>query len=168
MTNKYRNSTNSRLLNALFYETARDKKAVLYTLKDGDHKSYPSLYRLYMEMDDLTEYDFATTYFDGWEHWQMLCKCPWFIPYIARWREEMELRTKAKALKAIKQEAESDSKNAYSANKVLLEGGWKKDVEKKVGSGRGRPSKDEINKQTVIEAEKRFRISEDAKRLNLS
>lgn len=168
-TNKYRNKTNTRYLKALFFEkTLEDKSTVLYTLKDTDHNGYSSLYRLYMEMDDLTEYEFANTYLDGWEHWQMLCNCDWFKPFIARWREELELRTKAKALKAIKEEADAGTKNSYSANKVLLEGGWKKDAEKKATPGRGRPSKDEINKQAVIEAEKKTRLTEDFKRMGLN
>jgi hypothetical protein len=166
-TNKYRNNTNSRYTKALFYEmTMSDKSTVLYTLKDEDHKSYPSLYRLYMDLDDLTEYEFANTYLDGWEHWQMLCDCEWFKPFVLRWREELELRTKAAALRAIKQEANEGTKNSYSANKVLLEGGWKKEAGKSVQS-RGRPTKDEVNKEAKIEAEKRNQVIGDAKRLGL-
>lgn len=167
--NKFRNNTNSRYTKALFYEMtlADSKSTVLYTLKDEDHKSYPSLYRLYMEMDDLTEYEFANTYLDGWEHWQMLCKSDWFSPYVTRWREELELRTKAQALREIKKEAESGTKNSYSANKVLLEGGWKKDAEKST-SKRGRPTKDEVNKEARIEAEKKFQVNSDLKRLGIS
>lgn len=162
--NKYRNSTNSRYLNALFFEMVTDKTNVLYTLKDEDHLGYPSLYRLYMELDDLTEYEFATTYFDGWEHWTMLCSCEWFKPYVERWRHELELKTKAAALRAIKHEAAKGGKNAYSANKVLLEGKW---TGQDQGAKRGRPSNNEINKAAKELAERKSRLKEDSKRLGI-
>lgn len=133
MTNKFRHPTNNiRFLKQLFFETTlADKEWVLYTLKDVDHNGYPSLYRLYMEADDVTEYVFANTYLDGWEHWQMLCECAWFKPYVARWRQELDLRMKARALAAIRSEARSGSRNAFAANKYLMERGWEpKDAKK--------------------------------------
>lgn len=133
MSNKFRHPTNNiRFLKQLFFETTlADKEWVLYTLKDVDHNGYPSLYRLYMEADDVTEYVFANTYLDGWEHWQMLCECAWFKPYVARWRQELDLRMKARALAAIRSEARSGSRNAFAANKYLMERGWEpKDAKK--------------------------------------
>ncbi len=137
----FRIHTGQRKLRGLFYETTlADKAGVVYTLKDRDHEGYPSLYRLYMEADDPTEYTFAVANLDSWDHWEMLCKCSWFKPYVTRWRRELEVRAKAKALLAIKAVAASETKEAYQANKFLVSGGWK-DQDKR---GAGRPSKDEV------------------------
>lgn len=164
--NKFRSTIGSRYLKGLFFETTgADKGTVLYTLKDEDHNSYPSLYRLYLEMEDLTEYEFANTYMDGWEHWTMLCACSWFQPYVARWRTELSLKVKAQALRAIREEAESDnSKNSYQANKFLLEGGWKdKDTGKQ--TGRGRPKKDTSEQEAILDKESKLQVKQDLERM---
>lgn len=159
--------TNIRLLRALFFEmsdTADGKEFVLYTLKDVDHKGYPSLYRLYMEMDDLTEYEFANKYLDGWGHWKALKECTWFKEYAERWYEELTLRTQAKALRALKEESETDGKNSYNAQKYLLEKGWEPKDKSKTSSV-GRPSKDAIKKQAEEMFDNRISVEEDLKRL---
>lgn len=159
---KYRSSSNTRYLKALFFEeTGADKSTVLYTLKDQDHLGFPSLYRLYMELDDLTEWEFANKYLDGWEHWQMLCDCTWFKPYIARWRTELELKTRAAALRALKVAATGEGNSSYHANKLLLEGGWKT----KEGSTRGRPTKAQVEKEAIMQAEQHLKINKDYERL---
>lgn len=168
MNPKFRNSSNGRYLKGLFYEmTSADKSSVSYTLKDWDHTVdgivYPSLYRLYLEMEDLSEYDFANTHLDGWEHWEMLTSCNWFKPYADRWRKELSLKLKARALNRLKAEAASSSKNAFLANKYLLEKGFVDTQEGK--PGRGRPSKDEIKKAAAEIAILDRRIDEDYERL---
>ncbi len=146
MTNsKFKTAQGRRLTKGLFFETTlADKSTVLYTLKEEDHEGYPSLKKLYLEVEDPTEYKFATSYLSGYSHWEELCKCEWFIPHLELWRKELELKIKSKALYQIREEAENDlSKSKFTANKFLLEGGWKpKETETK--SRRGRPSKQEI------------------------
>lgn len=164
-TNKFRNKiNNARLLKGLFYEqTLADKSSVLYTLKDIDYREYPSLYRLYMETDDPTEWEVSQKYVDGWEHWEMLCATSWFKPYIERWRKELELRMKSKALARIKTEAKTTSKESFMANRYLLEKGW----EPKEGQkhGRGRPTKEDIKKAASELASAQERISGDFDRI---
>lgn len=143
--NPYRNPiNNSRYTKSLFLEESYDDRStVLYTLKDVDHDGYPSLYRKYLEMGDLTEITFARTYFDGWEHWQMICDSSWFKPFIARWRKELELSVRAQALLEVQAVARTpEHKSSYEANKYLLSGAWKQDKGKQ-----GRPSKEEIKRQ---------------------
>ena len=145
LPNKFRSPiNNSRYTKGLFLEESyEDRSTVLYTLKDVDHDGYPSLYRKYLEMADLTEIEFARAYFDGWEHWQMVCAAPWFKPFITRWRKELELTLRARALNAVKAVADNpDHKSSYDANKYLLSGNWKTEKDKV-----GRPSKDEIKRQ---------------------
>lgn len=163
--NKFRNPVgNQRYLKALFFEmTGSDKSTVLYTLKDVDHEGYPSLYRLYMELDDPTEWEVAQQLMDGWEHWEMLCACGWFKPFVERWRKELQLRMMSKALVRIKSEAKTGSKESFGANKYLLEKGWEPKETSKYG--RGRPSKDEIKKAAEEIAKAGEQLTEDYKRL---
>ena len=163
--NRFRNPVNNtRLLKQLFFEqTLGDKSTVQYTLKDSDHRGYPSLYRLYMELDDPTEWEVGQQLVDGWEHWEMLCACSWFKPYVERWRRELELRMKSKALARVKAEARTNSKESFMANRYLIEKGWEpKDGQK---AGRGRPSKEEIKKAANEIASHQERISGDFDRI---
>lgn len=161
---KFRSSTNQRLTKSLFLEESyMDQSSVLYTLKDQDHNGFPSLYRLYMEMSDPTELEFARAYFDGWEHWLMIANASWFKPYIAKWREELDVQIRANALKSIRNVA-SDGfhKQSYEANKFLLLGGWKPQQGKdKVG----RPSKEAIKSEAERLFENEKSINEDYKRI---
>lgn len=163
-TSKFRNATNTRILKGLFFETTpSDKSSVVYTLKDQDHLGYPSLFCLYMEAEDQTEYEFAETYLDGYEHWEMLCDCSWFKPYVQRWRKELELKLKARYLAQIKAAAEGDSPQALANAKYLLEKGWEKPVTS--GKGRGRPSKTEVAAEAERIALTQERINRDFNRL---
>ena len=164
MTNKFRATNGARYLKGLFFETTNsDKSTVVYTLKDEDHEGFPSLYRLYMEMEDPYEARFARTHLDGWEHWKMLCECTWFQPVVARWREELELMIRGRALVNVQTIAESESKSALAANKILLEGGWK---DKAATNGRGRPKKPtDVKQEKVIAFATRQRLQEDAERI---
>jgi hypothetical protein len=167
MNPKFRNSTNGRYLKGLFFETTgSDKASVSYTLKDWDHTVdgvvYPSLYRLYLEQEDLTEYEFANAHLDGWEHWEMLTSATWFRPYVSRWRKELSLKLKARALNRLKAEAASTSKNAFLANRYIIEKGYVDTGEK---SGRGRPSKDEVKAAAQEMALTERRLDEDFERL---
>ena len=159
----FRDHQNRRFLRQLFIEW--DKSGV-FTLRDQDKDQVPSLYRLYMESGDLTEYQFANAYLENWEHWQMLCSCSWFKPYIERWRTELELKVKADALKAIVALSKGDDKNSYNALRFIVEKGW---IDKKAEpSRRGRPSKDEINKLAQEELFNDKQIQADLKRMDLN
>lgn len=164
MTNKFKNNTGVLFLRALFFETTlADKSTVVYTLKDHDHLGYPSLYRLYMEADDPTEYTFAVAHLDSWEHWQRLCRAPWFKPYVTRWRKELQVRTRARALLKVRDIAASGSKEAFQANKFLLSGQWQSEGEGKRRAGA--PSKDEIKQAAHEIASNQQTVEEDFERL---
>lgn len=162
MKSKFHNASGKFLTRNLFYETAvATKDQVLYTLKEHDHEGYPSLYRLYLEMEDITEYEFANKYFYNYRHWKEISESNWFKVYINRWREELDLKMKARALQdIIKTAKDSKSKSQLSAAKYLLEKGW----EPKESSA-GRPKKEEILKEARKLAEEEEKILSDAKRL---
>ena len=164
--NKFRHPVNNnRLLRGLFFETqGEDKSSVIYTLKDVDHEGFPSMYRLFMEIDDPTEWEVAQKLVDGWEHWEMLCNCSWFKPYIERWRKELELRYKSKALQKIRTEAKAGGRDAFQANKYLLEKAWEPKESDK--AKRGRPTKDDIKKAADELAKADNRLSTDWERIS--
>lgn len=162
-SNPFRIHTGQRLLRGLFYETTQlDKSSVVYTLKSRDHEGYPSLYRLYMEHDDPTEYSFAIACLDSWDHWETLCRCTWFKPYISAWRRELEIRTKAQALVQIKAKAKTGDKEAYQAQKFLISGGWK---DRTQGKGAGRPSTEDVRKEAQRMAQDHKDIDDDFERI---
>lgn len=148
------------LLKHLFFETTlADKSTVVYTLKDQDHEGYPSLRRLYLEIADPTEYTFALRYMDGWAHWERLCESSWFIPYIQRWRRELEVLVRSKALVRILETGASNGKESFLANKFLLTGSWKPTGTNRVG----RPNKQEIIENVYDSKE----FLDDIKRLSI-
>lgn len=138
---EFTNSNGVRRLSSLFFEMCRDaeeRKNAIYTLKNKDHKGLPSLYLLYMQCEDPYEYTFVMKHLCDWEHWQLLCEKEWFKPYVERWRKELELSIKAKALAQLINESTKPTREGLSAAKFLLEKGW---VEK---PAKGRPSNDDI------------------------
>lgn len=144
---------------SLFYEnTYGDGGKAVYSLSDDDVTSpqgnfYPSLFRLYMKEEDQTEYEFATKHLYSWQHWEELLSKEWFKPIIERWRKELDLKIKARALRVLNEEAQDKtSKNRFSAVKILLDRSW--DTEKQ---SVGRPKK--------IIKEETFDTTEDYERL---
>lgn len=160
MENKF--AINPLHLKKLFWETCtpEEKDLAVYTLKTQEHQGLPSLYALYMAMEDVIEYDFATTYLASWDHWERLCQCNWFQPYIDSWRKELAIKIKAKAVREIRMEAEAGGKNAYQANKWLVEKGWVGQETKGGTKGAGRPKKEEILPEINVQD-----LADDLKRM---
>lgn len=166
--NPYKNHMGIYFTQALFFESnVTDRAQAIYTLKGYDHevdgKIYPSLRKLYVECEDPTEYIFATTYLDGWAHWKLLSSASFFKDHIKEWREELEIRLRAKALLAIREKAASKvDKEAFTANKFLVQGSWKSDEDKqKVG----RPTKDKIKQEAEILFKAKTEIDDDYERI---
>lgn len=122
---------------SLFLEIGYSGSAI-YTLGEEDKeykgKIYPSLKRLYLEHEDVTEYDFANTYLLSWSHWQRLCNNKQVRKHIDEWRFELELKLRSAGIKAII-EAALDEDGGFQAQKYLADKGWEK-------IGAGRPKKD--------------------------
>ena len=128
---------------SLFLELGYGTEAI-FTLKDQDHthegKEYLSLKRLYLEFEDPTEYEFATTVLLGWKHWQRMCENKLIRKHIDDWREELEVKLRSRAILDAIKEAR---KGHFQAAKWVADRGWST-------RGAGRPSKAEIEKQTRI------------------
>lgn len=143
---KMLDTSNRPITQGLFLEMGYSEFA-LYTLKDNDHvykdKEYPSIKRIYLEMEDTTEYEFANMYFLGWKHWARICENKMIRVHIDEWREELELKLRARA---IKQMVDLANTGSYQASKWLADRGW--DVR-----AAGRPTKAE-KKQFAAAAER--------------
>lgn len=119
---KFKNKSGAKMLKKIFFETTgEDKSTCVYTLKSQDHKGFPSLKRLYLEMEDTTEYEFGQKYLFDYSHWLSLTRCTWFRPSVEEWREELRLKLEARYLANLKEIAAKGGKEGLQANKMLLE-----------------------------------------------
>lgn len=147
----------------LFYElNGRGTDFVKFTLDDSDKKDgdkvLKSIKKLYMSCSDPLEYEFATKYLGGWEHWRALQECNSLKPYIAAWRDEFEVKLRAEAVKMIAILAKSEK--GHQSAKYLADCGWKI-------RAAGAPSKEEREgiKNQMKEANKL--LESDAERLGI-
>lgn len=146
---------------SLFLEIAYDSDAI-YTLKGYDHeykgKTYLSLKKLYLELADPTEYEFANTYLADWEHWQKICNNKVLAQEVAKWRNELELKLRAEGVQWIIKSARK--KGNWLAAKFLAEKGWEVRTA-------GRPSKEEVERNTAIESAIQKEFDDDIARLRV-
>lgn len=130
---------------SMFLELGYSDSA-LYTLKEQDYeyngKVLPSIKRLYLEIADPTEYEFATSCFLGWSHWQRLCANKAIMRHIEEWRFELEVKLRSRGVKAAIAAANGGN---FQASKWIADRGWDT-------RGAGRPSKAEVERETKIQA----------------
>jgi hypothetical protein len=157
----FKNAQGVYLTRQLFVELSdSERNWCLYSLRPDDYtidgKVYPSLRRLYVELGDESEYEFAKRYFDGWTHWQRLVNSPWFMEYLKPIRSELQAKLMSDALKHIRKKAASGD---YHANKYLYERGL-------VSTNPvGRPSKAKIQQEAEKLVQDKSYFDEDIKRL---
>src|SRR3546814_7871326 len=85
-----------------------------------------------------TEYEFANKHLANWNHWKRLLANVIIRRYIDEWREELELKMKAKAVREMQALVNSENGN-FQAAQYLADKGWDK-------RAAGRPSKAEVEK----------------------
>ena len=133
----------------------------LWTLQDEDPQGLlPSLKAVYLASMDPTEYDFALEAFGSWNHWVRIRANKWVQGYYLDWPIELEIKLRSIGLKQVTLEAQS-GKSSFNAAKFLAQGSWK------AKSGRGRPSKEEIEREKKIMMRLDTEIGDDAERLGL-
>ena len=148
------------LTQSLFLEIGYSDSAI-FTLKEDDYeykgKLYQSLKRLYLDFEDVTEYEFAIKYLIGWQHWQRLAANKAIAKYINVWREELELKIRAQAIRDIMDMTAEEK--SFQAAKWLSDRGWEKRAP-------GRPSK--LDKQRDDKMQERLdnEFSADIIRMN--
>ena len=162
--NPFKGLSGAHYTQQLFFETCGgDKSNAIYTLKDYDHEVdgviYPSIKRLYVDLEDESEYTFATTYFDSWKHYKRLLALPWFSEVIEEAREELQVKLAGKALAALRADALSGSRSSISSAKFLVDKFVKSDA--KVG----RPSKEAIKRAATEMLGEKGEFQDDITRL---
>jgi hypothetical protein len=153
---------------SLFWETRSDEKGYvpLFTRKDYDHTvagvTYPSLKKIYLSYDHIPEfeYEFAMDIFGSWDHWDGLANDSIFKKEIRVWRQELEIKLKAQAIRGVISASRSDDAKGVQAMRYLADKGY--------APKRGRPSKEEVERERKIAAGVKDDLAEDMARLGLT
>lgn len=148
---------------SLFWEHRTEGYEYFWTLKDRGTKELPSLKQIYLSYAHIPEYEyeFAEEVIGSWTHWQKLCKSG-LKQHIAEWREELEIKLKADALRNIINTAsKGKEQSSLTAAKYLADKGY-------APSTRGRPSKEEKEKQLKIDSRIHSEIEDDLERVGLT
>jgi hypothetical protein len=114
---------------SLFHETIqppiRKKYDPVYSLRDYDHKGYPSAYQIYMNSID--EHEAALKLVGSLSHWRKLTSLKWFLEGrpecqfegLIQWREDMKARDASSAKQVLQEQVKE--KNITAARALLAE-----------------------------------------------
>lgn len=154
-----RDSTGRLRTASLFVETIqKDQLAAgfvpLYTLRGKT--GYEDLHDVYMQESDPTEYNFALRAFGSWEHFRKMEGLNWFMAHLRIWRDELEVKLRSQGIRELTKASKKGTRG-ISAAKYLAEKGWEKK--------RGRPSKDEVERERRLQAAMEEELQGDAARL---
>lgn len=147
-------------------ESGAEKYPPLFTTKEKDLEvdgvTYRSLKVIYFSYDHIpsNEYEFAMDIFGSWDHWIWITTKSQLKGMFQAWRDELEIKIKANAIRTIIQQSRDPEKGLQAAR--LIASG-----EHKGEAKRGRPSKAEVERQLKIEAGVRDTLDEDMERLGL-
>ena len=132
------------LTQSMFLEFGYNVQYAVFTLNDEDKvyqdKVYPSLKKLYLEIGDPTEYQFAKQCLLGWRHWVRLGENKLFKPFLQEWRDELEVALRSEGILSVMSQSEEN----FQAAKWLADKGWDK-------KGVGRPSKADKTRESNIQ-----------------
>jgi len=158
----YKDSSGRYRTASLFRENyvSKDKYPPIFSLKPYDDVlNLPSFKDHYLESSDPTGYTTAIELLGSWEHWEKLVALDWFQDHLQKWNLELEVKMKSEAIRGIIQESK-EGKSKFNASKYVAEHGWDK-------RKAGRPTKEEIKRETKVQARVSEEISQDLERLGL-
>jgi hypothetical protein len=98
--------------------------------------------------------------FGSWEHWIHLSTRSQLKQDVANWRDELQIKIKAAAIKTLLEQSRDPEKGLAAARAIL--------GEEHKGVKRGRPSKEEVERTKRIDAGIREDLEDDMKRIGLS
>ena len=162
---KFSTDNNVHYTNALFKEyNQNEPELAIYTTASEDitvgDKTYISLRKQYLLLEDPTEYEIASRYFENWTHWKKVRESSKLKPEVDEWREELEVKLRSQGVKKVI-DSLGDGKQGLSSAKWLADKGWEPVKSK------GRPTKEmvagELKKQSRIQTT----LKEDALRVGL-
>lgn len=150
---------------SIFIERKVEGFEAYWTLQDEDRivdgVTYPSLKQIYLSYEHIPgyEYEFAIDCFKSWDHWNKLATSSSLKGMFAEWREELEVKIKAAAIRAMVKASEGTGASATGAAKYLADKGY--------STKRGRPSKEEVEKERRIAAGITEELESDFERMGL-
>lgn len=152
---------------SLFMEYNKDASYVSpYNLKKHQLPTNPpSLYLMYMDVADPTEYSFAMKALGSWDHWCVLCDTNWFKPHIEEWRADLRVKLASEHYGKVRDEALKATKasDRITALRWLAANSGYESPK----SSRGRPSKAEVEGRLKQELKSLEEDKEDLERLGL-
>lgn len=150
------------------FKEDEEKYSPLFSIKDYELKkpegNYPSLKQIYMSYDHVPgfEYEFALDVFGSWDHWNKLATetIPAIRNEIKGWREELDVKLKAQAIKSLIAASRDGDAKGFNAAKYLADKGY--------APTRGRPSKEEVEREKRVQAGVSKELEDDMQRLGLT
>lgn len=147
----FKDNRNRYRTTSLFFEFRKlgeNMPEPLYTLKEKDHTVdgvvYPSLKKLYLQEEDVTELEFARKHLYNYRQWKLMCSNKMLLPHIEEWREELEVQIRSKALKALVETATTEGSKGTSAARYIVDRGWLDKSAKKQDT-----TKDKVQEHTI-------------------
>jgi hypothetical protein len=159
---KFRGYGNKPLTEGLFIESCNDKQTALYTLGVRDRRVagvfYPSLHKLYVEMEDVAEYNFATLYFESYSHWLKIKTLALFKDVYAAMVGELNAKLRGVAINVMIEQVKSGEAN-QSTLKYLADNDYLPKASK------GRPTKEAVDKEVRKQTGVKLAINNDLERI---
>jgi hypothetical protein len=165
MAHLYKSSNGQWLTQAIFWDMwinmPIDKRACdpVFTF-DSDRPNLVNFKRTFVELGDVTGYEWAMAHLGSWDHWVYLMKRPWFLEIYESAKDELNVKTKAAAIKriALISVTSENEGQALAASKYLAEQGWEK-------SRAGRPTKEKVTGELKRAIEEAGIHGDDLKRM---
>lgn len=143
---------------------------VVFTTSNDDltkgSKTYISLKKIFLEVGDPTEYEFALKVFGEWDIWDRIKKSRLVAGELKKWHIELRIKQRSEQLLKISEIALDNKASAsarYQASKFLYE---EANITTEP-SKRGRPSKEEVEGELKAQARISEQVRRDMKRLGL-
>lgn len=148
MSDKFKDQVGRWVTIGLFGDRAAAYKgSIIWDAIDDARKDF-------IECGDPTGIVFADKFLGGYDHWKAIKESKGLEEEIAKWEEELEARIRSDALRGIK----GMSVDSFQAAKFLMDRGWEK-------RGAGRPTKEQIEKETRIQSKMKDSYSADIVRI---
>lgn len=144
---------------SLFKEFYLNALEPVFTLKEFDDDGLPSIRQLFLSYEDPTGYMFSKEILGSYEHWKKLVSLPWFKEHLNDWLIELEVKMESEAIKRIREVSKGESGSALPAAKYLADKGW---MVKK-----GRPKKEDIEREARIAAGVEAEVEGDLERIRI-
>ena len=152
---------------SLFEEYKNPSYTAPFNLTKHDKPDSISLYKIYMEESDPTEYSFALRTFGSWEHWALLSSeetgPEWFMVHLRKWRKELKAKLASEHYHRMDQVAQYGK----TATERMMAVRWLSSELKPAGAGKGRPTKAAVEGRLKSELRELDEVNQDKERLGL-